>query len=98
MTTIGTFTKTDNGFTGHIKTLTRSVPISFEAVEKAGDKSPAYRIFSKNAEIGAAWSKVSQKDKPYLAVTLNDPTFKAPIQCRLFEAEDGEYRLLWNRN
>ena len=97
MTTIGTFTKTDNGFTGHIETLTLSAPIRFEPAEKLGDKSPNYRVFARNAEIGAAWIKISRKDTPYLAVTLDDPTFKAPIQCRLFEGEDGEFRLLWNR-
>ena len=97
MTTIGTFTKTDNSFAGHIETLTLSAPIRFEPAEQHSEKSPAYRIFAKNAEIGAAWNKVSQKETPYLAVTLDDPTFKAPIQCRLFEAEDGEFRLLWSR-
>ena len=97
MTTIGTFTKTDNGFTGHIETLTLSQAVRFEPAEKLGDKSPDYRVYAHGAEIGAAWIKVSRKNMPFLAVTLDDPTFKAAIQCRLFEGEDGKFQLLWNR-
>ncbi len=97
MTTIGTFKKIDNGFTGHIETLTLSAPVRFEPAEKLGDKSPDFRIFARNAEVGAAWLKISRNGTPYLAVILDDPAFKASISCRLFESEDGEFRLVWNQ-
>ena len=53
-------------------------------------------MFAGEIEIGAAWQQVSQKKTPYLAVTLDDTTFKAAILCRLFEGENGEFRLLWS--
>ena len=49
------------------------------------------------AEIGAAWKKTSQADRPYLSVVLDDPTFPTAIYARLLEGEDGEHTLIWSR-
>jgi uncharacterized protein (DUF736 family) len=46
MATIGTFTASDNGYTGSIKTLTLNIKAKFVASEKDNDKAPDYRIFS----------------------------------------------------
>jgi hypothetical protein len=57
--TIGTFTKSENGFTGTIRTLTLNVKARFVAAEKENEKAPDYRVFtaSRNNEFGAAWKK-----------------------------------------
>jgi len=44
MATIGTFTASNNGFTGSVKTLTLNVKATFVAAEKDNDKAPDYRI------------------------------------------------------
>jgi hypothetical protein len=46
MATIGTFTASDNGFVGSIKTLTLNIKARFAASEKENDKAPDYRIFA----------------------------------------------------
>ena len=46
MATIGTFTASDNGYTGSVKTLTLNVKAKFVATEKDNDKAPDYRIFA----------------------------------------------------
>jgi len=46
MATIGTFTASDNGYTGSIKTLALNVKANFVATEKENDKAPDYRIFA----------------------------------------------------
>jgi uncharacterized protein (DUF736 family) len=46
MATIGTFTASDNGFAGSIKTLTLNIKAKFVASEKENDKAPDYRIFA----------------------------------------------------
>jgi hypothetical protein len=46
MATIGTFTASDNGYTGSTKTLTLNIKAKFVASEKDNDKAPDYRIFS----------------------------------------------------
>ncbi len=46
MATIGTFTASDNGYNGLIKTLTLNIKVKFAASEKDNDKAPDYRVFA----------------------------------------------------
>ncbi len=98
MATIGTFTRTENGFTGEIATLTiqaRKITIAKES--RGGDNAPSHRIFFNKAEIGAAWAKTSKDGRDYLSVKLDDPSFAAPLYANLSEAEDGSFPLIWTR-
>lgn len=97
MANIGTFSKSEDGFTGVIKTLSVNVKAKLVAVAAEGDNSPNYRIYSGNVELGAAWNKTSQKDQPYISVKLDDPSLAAPIHASLHEGEDGQYNLIWTR-
>ncbi len=97
MALIGTFTAQDNGFTGSVRTLTLNVKVKFIPSEKESDKAPDYRIVSGSYEIGAAWKKISKADRPYLSVTLDDPSFPATIYARMVENEDGTHNLIWTR-
>ena len=97
MATIGTFTASDNGYTGSVKTLTLNVKAKFVATEKDNDKAPDYRIFAGATEFGAAWKKTAREtDREYLSVKLDDPSFPAPIFCRLMESDKG-HSLIWSR-
>jgi uncharacterized protein (DUF736 family) len=99
MATIGTFTSTENGFTGSIRTLALNVKARISRVENPSDKGPHYRIFAANVELGAAWQKRSeQTGRDYLSVKLDDPSFPGPIYATLteVEGEDG-YQLIWSR-
>jgi uncharacterized protein (DUF736 family) len=84
MATIGTFTASNNGFTGSVKTLTLNVKATFVATENENDKSPDYRILAGATEFGAAWKKTApETDREYLSVKLDDPSFPAPIYASL---------------
>ena len=102
MAIIGNFKATDKGFTGTISTLTIKAAVDFEPVErKSSEKAPDFRIFTKDTgyEIGAGWEKTSRETGAhYISVNLDDPSFAAPIQCRLVKtgAEHG-HTLLWDR-
>ena len=99
MATIGTFTASNNGFTGSVKTLTLNVKATFVATEKENDKAPDYRILAGATEFGAAWKKTAREtDREYLSVKLDDPSFPAPIYASLVkvEGEDG-FSLIWSR-
>ncbi|MEY9336795.1 hypothetical protein ABIF32_000889 [Bradyrhizobium elkanii] len=52
MATIGTFTASDTGYTGSIKTLTLNIKAKLVASEKDNDKAPDYRIFAGSTEFG----------------------------------------------
>ena len=98
MATIGSFTKTDTGFSGSVKTLTLNVKATFRADDSENDKAPDYRIFAGATEFGAAWKKTSREGRDYLSVKLDDPSFNAPIYANLFDDEDGEsHALIWSR-
>ena len=99
MANIGNFTAQGNSFTGSVRTLTVNVKVKFVPNDKQGDKAPDYRIVAGTFEIGAAWKKLSKAEqRPYLSVTLDDPSFPATIYARLVEAEDGTHNLIWSRS
>jgi len=99
MANIGTFTAQNSGFTGTLKTLTLNAKVKLVPNEKASENAPDYRLqVVGGAEIGAAWKKTSQADRPYLSVTLDDPSFAVAIYARLLEGEDGTHALIWTRN
>jgi uncharacterized protein (DUF736 family) len=98
MATIGTFTKSENGFSGQVKTITLNVKAKFAPAEKDNDKAPDYRIFVGQTELGAAWKKTSNAGREYLSVKLDDPTFPAPIFASLVTTEGSDdYVLIWSR-
>jgi len=100
MATIGTFKRDEFGFTGLIHTLTLEAFVAIEPTEKRGDKSPDYRVYVKSSgpgEIGAAWKR-NRDGQEYLSVRIDDPTFPAPLDCRLVRNGSGEeYALIWDR-
>jgi len=68
MATIGTFTTSETGFNGSIRTLALNVKARIARVENPSDKGPHYRIYAGNVELGAAWQKRSEQDRDYLSV------------------------------
>jgi len=99
MATIGSFTASDNGYSGSIKTLTLNIKAKFVASEKDQDKAPDYRIFAGPTEFGAAWKKTARdSDREYLSVKLDDPSFPAPIYSSLVKVDgDDGFTLIWSR-
>ncbi|KRB49305.1 hypothetical protein ASE04_19285 [Rhizobium sp. Root708] len=100
MATIGTFTSTENGFTGTVKTLNLNAKARIVRVENPSEKGPHFRIYAAGAvEVGAAWQKHSeQTGRDYLSVKLDDPSFPASIYATLTEVEgETELQLIWSR-
>ena len=99
MATIGTFSRTGNGFSGSVKTLTLNVKaVKFVPAEGDSRNGPAFRVLTGATEFGAAWQKKSDKGNDYLSVKLDDPSFPAPIYATLIEVDgqDG-LQLIWSR-
>jgi uncharacterized protein (DUF736 family) len=96
MAIIGNFTKQDNAYQGTIATLSVNAKATITPVEKTGEQSPDFRVFCGKVEIGAAWTATSKAGNPYVSVKLDDPSFPAPIFCRLMESDKG-HSLIWSR-
>jgi uncharacterized protein (DUF736 family) len=98
MSIIGTFTATETGLAGTVRTLTLNIKAKFVPAEKDSDKAPDYRVFAGATECGAAWKKTSREGRDYLSVKLDDPSFPAAIYASLIKTEDGdEHNLIWSR-
>ncbi len=101
MATIGTFTKSGDGFAGSVRTLTLNVKVKLVPNDKGdNEKAPDFRFQAAGHDIGAAWKKTSEAGRPYVSVSLDDPSFPATVYARLIENEDedGTHDLIWSRS
>ena len=84
---------------GTLRTLTLNVKAKLVPNDKGDNEhAPDYRLQAGGLEVGAAWKKVSKAERPYVSVTLDDPSFPATVYARLIEGEDGTHDLIWSRN
>jgi uncharacterized protein (DUF736 family) len=99
MANIGTFNKVGESYIGQLDTLLFTSKATLEPVtDKKRQKSPDFRLFAGSREIGAAWKKISQEQVEYLSVSIDDPVFPAPINCRLLKVSiEGQCMLNWSR-
>jgi uncharacterized protein (DUF736 family) len=100
MNYIGTFQDAGNGvFRGEVKTATLRFFANIVPVERQLEGGPTHTVIvdGTRAQIGSAWKKTAQTSgKDYLSMTLDDPSFPGPIQCKLLEGE-GQFDLVWER-
>ena len=98
MARIGTFKKVSGEYRGpqyYIGAYPNCFRITPE--KDPSGNAPSHRVFIGDVEVGAAWEKLTQDQRPYLSVKLDDPSFTAPIFAQLFAGEDGEHDLVWSR-
>ena len=100
MPVIGTFTHSQDGYTGSITTLALNAELAIlPNAGKQGHNAPDFLIMAGAIEVGAAWRRISHSSgKPYLRVKIDDPLLPEPIWGALLgNGEDGVARLLWRR-
>ena len=101
MTHIGTFIRnSDDSYTGEIVTLwIQAKNVRIERVESSLEESTiTHRVTVGRAEIGFGRLTISEDGQRRLDLTLDDPSFNAPINATLFDdTEKGHSVLLWSR-
>jgi len=99
MANIGSFTKTDTGYLGMLRTLTLTAKAAITPnARKTSEAAPDFRIVAKGAEIGAGWKQIAKgSGAEYLSIKLDDPTFAASIRANLVGNAEGGFDLLWSR-
>lgn len=74
---IGSFTATDNGFTGKLDTLAIKTNVTLERnPNKEKDSHPDFTILSGGKEIGVAWERGDDRGH-YISVSFEEPSFAA---------------------
>lgn len=83
----GHLTRGDS-FSGRIHTFTLDLELTIVPVEPGdSDNTPDYRVLrgiDDGQEVGAGWTRTSEKAGEYVSLQLDDPTFHEPIRARLF--------------
>ena len=102
MANIGSFKRNEDGtISGQIRTLKVNTPARFVPVEeRPSENTPDLRVFAPNrVELGAAWKKTSDAGLNYYSVSLDDPSFPAPVFAALIptEADPDRFNLAWSR-
>src|ERR1700722_13120336 len=101
MNTIGNFKQDGDRFTGTINTLRYTGAVVIEPTQgRKSEDAPDFQILAgrNRVELGAAWKERSERGT-YLSVRLDEPSFSAPIFCRLVQFDGEEaHRLVWSRN
>ena len=94
---IGQFTEYKGNYDGKITTLAIQADVRIEAQPVHGSKQPDFRLYANGIEIGAGWAKLSKKENRYVDIVLDDPSFHAPLRCRLMQNSEGSNILYWDR-
>lgn len=94
---IGTFTRTEDGYIGSIRTVVLTAKVKLVRNEKKSEKAPDFRVLMGSLEIGGAWKHNPADKRPHLSLSIDDPSFPAPIYSSLIEEESGELTLIWSR-
>jgi uncharacterized protein (DUF736 family) len=104
MAQIGTFTRTQDGFAGRLKTLSLDAELTFvPATQSDAENAPDYRIHlgddEAGLEIGAGWKRTGEKAGNYISVLIDDPALTQPIRANLFQSDrqGRAFHLVWNR-
>jgi uncharacterized protein (DUF736 family) len=104
MAYIGHFTRTKDGYRGHIKTLTLDAGVTLVPTQQAdAENAPDYHVVigtdDHSHEIGAGWKRTGEKAGDYVSLLIDDPALPQPINANLFRSvnEKGTYLLTWNR-
>ena len=107
MSVIGQFTRENDGFVGHLTTLSLHQDIIIVAAEPSdAENAPDYRVHvldtisnETGAEIGAGWKRTGEKAGEYVALLIDDPTFTQPLRANLFRDDDAgnAWSLHWSR-
>lgn len=104
MTQIGIFTRTADGYRGHLRTLGFDAELTLTPAEPSdAENAPDWRVYIGEGddalEIGAAWNRTGERAGEYLALQLDDPVLARPLRANLFKVGDeGDlHRLVWSR-
>ncbi|MCH4540541.1 DUF736 domain-containing protein [Ochrobactrum sp. A-1] len=97
MADIGSFTRTETGFTGRVEALGIDAPLTFVPAKSSdAENAPAYRILlggEDGRDIGAGWSHVGEKAGEFVSVEIYSPLF-GWLRANLFR--DGDDDTAWS--
>lgn len=96
MATIGTFRKTDFGFTGLVHTFTFKSRLNLKLIEDSRERGPDYNAEVNDINVGYGWEVKNGKGQPLVTISIDDPSFSKPVNATLIP-KGAYYQLVWAR-
>jgi len=94
---IGSFTKTEHGFTGKLETLAVKANISLVPNEdKQKDNQPDYIVLSGQTEIGVAWDRNDDRGY-YVSISFEEPSLAPGFYTLAKSGTERGYTLLYRK-
>lgn len=104
---IGTFTydKASDVYRGDIRTLTLHLTdVELRPTTRKSQREPDYRVTAESGgaivEFGAAWKRVSDNNREFVSIVLDDPALNGAFNAALFMRGDNATgaNLVWTRS
>lgn len=99
MANLGTFTRTETGFTGLFEGLGIKGTLTFiPAKPSDAENAPKYRILlgdENGRDIGAGWSHVGERAGEFVSIEIYSPVF-GWLRANLFRDGDGDNDTAWS--
>ena len=93
MADLGSFTRTQTGFTGRFEGLGIDAPLTFVPAKPSdAENAPAYRILlggEDGRDIGAGWSHVGEKAGEFISIEIYSPPI-GWLRAYLFRDADDD--------
>jgi uncharacterized protein (DUF736 family) len=94
---IGSFTKTEHGFTGKLETLAINATITLQPNDdKEKDSHPDYIVLHGQNEIGVAWNRNDDRGH-YVSVSFEEPSLNAGFYTLVKSGAEKGYILTYRR-
>jgi len=93
---IGSFTKTENGFTGKLETLAVKANLALQPNEGKEGNQPDYIVLHGQTEIGVAWDR--NDDRGYhVSISFEEPSFAPGFYTLVKSGAEKGYQLLYRK-
>lgn len=92
----------NNEWQGKIETLRHNMRIKMVPVKNRTENSPAFEVHTPNnggsLKIGVAFEKHTKEGEVFYSMSLDDPSFDAPLYVTAFQSRDHDgFDIVWQR-
>lgn len=93
---IGSFTKTENGFTGKLETLGVKANLAVQPNSEKEGNQPDYIVLSGQTEIGVAWDRNDDRGY-YVSISFEEPSLAPGFYTLVKSGAEKGYQLLYRK-
>ena len=93
---IGSFTKTENGFTGKLETLGVKANLVLQPNREKEGNQPDYIVLSGQTEVGVAWDRNDDRGS-YVSIIFEEPSLSPGFYTLVKSGAEKSYQMLYRK-